>query len=79
MYLTGTTITLGKFEFITLIMVTIKVFRDMKPCLLVNIYSPYQFTWREAPDYLKVFAITVKWATTTSSLGEFAKLVKYYY
>ena len=40
----------------------------------INSYSLYQFTWREAPEYLKMFDITVKWATTSSSLGEFAKL-----
>jgi hypothetical protein len=54
-------------------MVSMKIFWGVKPCLLVNSYSLRQFTRREAPEYLKVFDITVKWATTTSSLGEFAK------
>jgi len=44
MYLAGTTLTCGKFEFITVIMVNIKVFWDVKPCLLVNSNSLYQFT-----------------------------------
>jgi hypothetical protein len=55
-------------------MVNIKVFWDVKPCLLVNSCSLYQFTRREAPDYLKVCDITVKWTATTSSLGEFVEL-----
>jgi len=60
MYLTGTAITCGKFAFFTVIMVKIKVFWDVKPCRLVNSYSLYQFTRREAPEYLKMFDIAVK-------------------
>jgi hypothetical protein len=54
MFLTRTKLTFWKFEFITVIMVNIKVFWNVKTCLLVNSYLLYQFTRREALEYLKV-------------------------
>jgi hypothetical protein len=67
-------LTCGKIDFITAIMVNMKIFWDLKPCLLVNSHSLYQFTRREATEDSKVFGSNIKWATTTSSLSEFAKL-----